>query len=123
MAYFRKACDVGHSRGCFGAGLHLLRPEQRDAAAAVEAFQRACELGFGAGCFRAAAIVLQGQGQVAKDPARAARLFERGCRDGDFPSCVNLSVMYARGDGVAADAAKAKEFRDLAEELKPSKPK
>jgi TPR repeat protein len=117
--HFRRACDGGSARGCFGlARLHQVGlGAPFDLAAALGLLGRACDGGDPDGCLELAAMRRAGRGAPA-DPRAADRattrgreLHERGCRGGDQTLCAELGVHILMGTfvppGASADVARA----------------
>jgi TPR repeat protein len=105
---FRRACEGGHARGCYGLGVLYNRGEgvARDAERAATLFRRACEGGHALGCNNLGVLYAKGEG-VARDAERAATLYRRACEGGRAVGCSHLGLSYAEGEGVARDAERA----------------
>ena len=105
-----RACTLGHLEGCAELAASYLASESADDDAKAPAlFEKAC-LG-GAlhrhPCREAGFIRIDGR-LAPPDKARGARFLETSCALADESSCWMLAGMLREGDGVPADAARAK---------------
>jgi len=64
-----------------------------------------------------ARMLFKGRKGVPKDKQEALRLWEEAASLGVQAAAASLEDCYARGDGVEANAAKAQEWKDLADKL------
>lgn len=104
-----RACELGDTSGCVGAGL---RVAEQDMSRAAAFFSTACSDEVWVGCARLGVLYRNGQG-VDPDHVEAASLFRRSCENGLAFSCFFLGEMYQAGDGVVQDYVRAYALYEL----------
>ena len=107
--YFGIACQGGHTKACYSAGLLYDLGEggvTRNADRAYKFYAAACEQDYANACAPAA--------QLTKDPQLALALNKKGCSSGDAMACVETGVTYQLGRGVKANSKTAATFYDKA---------
>ena len=116
--WFRRACSLGYTRGCFYEGLVLQQDGKGSALErARKSFVRACRGGELRGCLAASPMVAAGTGGD-QDPKEASIMrsmamvgLDLRCRKGDAESCKILGDVWSgKYDPKMRDPARAKEF-------------
>jgi TPR repeat protein len=117
---YERACAAGSGRGCSVlSGLYCSGAQGAipvDYARCQALAERACALEPD-GCFDLANLYLQGRPGIQQDRRRAFELFRNTCRTGHDLACKVLSDCYAQGWGVGKDAARARQYLWMAEQL------
>lgn len=122
MKRFEKSCDNGISAGCYFLGMMLEEGKvAKDVGRAREMFSKACDNGDPESCFMMGQKLLAEAAQGSpykRDPPLAMQHLTTACRASHAPSCRLLAVMFKNGDeGVAPDAAKFEEYKQLTMDL------
>ena len=121
-----KGCENGYGESCVHAGtLEMLNPRDNfrsvagDKANGLALFQRGCdEHAVATACNRVSTLFITGvKDVIAQDMAKAFKYAEKGCELGNLASCYNTARMYANGEGTEKDEAKAKLYRERAEQM------
>jgi len=92
--FYKKACDGGHARGCFGLGGFYFEGKEvaKDDKKALEFFKKACDMGDEGSCTMAAAMSSKDAGL-----AKAASPHKKGCeRQGEILAC-GLFAVFMEG--------------------------
>jgi len=97
-----RACTLGSALAC---ALSAIAIRDTDVEGARALYRRACTLGDGYACSRLA------DGET--DPARVVELSQRACDLGHQNTCADLARRLERGDGVPADAPRARALWQL----------
>jgi TPR repeat protein len=125
-ALFKKACSLGHTRGCDIHGATCLDKKISEAAGtkqdfvgAQKSFASACSREYAPSCFRLGQMHLKGQlsSDGKPDAASSHAFMKRACDLGAPNGCHTLAVMYKNGDSVTQDDRKYKYYADLTREL------
>lgn len=117
---FDRGCRLNYSRGCYYAGVALVRLD-KEPERALWNFERACKGGDERGCLAAGSYLVQGTAG-RKDPNEGNKLISRAlnalqieCTEKKSESCEVLGDFYNGKYGKAApQAAKALEFYEKA---------
>lgn len=117
---FERGCRLNYSRGCFYAGVALVRLD-KEPERALWNFERACKDGDERGCLAAGSYLVQGTAG-RKDPDEGNKLISRAlnalrieCTERKSESCEVLGDFYNGKYGKATlQTAKAIEFYDKA---------
>jgi hypothetical protein len=111
-----RACNAGVRSACVDvAGLYEARYESnvaKDLARAVKYYMRGCYAGVSYACGDAGEILLKGAPDVPADPARASRLLVSSCTSqySSANHCYQAGLVFEQGNGVPADANRAKSY-------------
>lgn len=108
--HFRRACDLGHGRGCYNYGVMSyqgLADGEPNMEHARWLYGRACEFDHVAGCFNLARMAFEGEGGPV-DPVVARENFELSCNAGLENGCNGFAIMLEQGRGGPADPARAR---------------
>lgn len=108
--HFRRACDLGHGRGCYNYGVMSyqgLADGEPNMEHARWLYGRACEFDHAAGCFNLARMAFEGEGGPV-DLAVARENFEISCNAGLENGCNGFAIMLEQGRGGPADPARAR---------------
>ena len=92
--FYKKACDGGQARGCFGLGGFYFEGKEvaKDDKKALEFFERACDTGYESGCTMAA--IMRGD---AADITNASAQYKKDCDNkGDIFAC-GLFALFMEG--------------------------
>lgn len=118
IAYYSKACDLGHKEGCtnlsgiYADGKGVVRNNDK----AAEYLSKACENGDRTVCtFLGESYVgkrkeLYMGVQVSVNYSKGAELFSKACALGGVSSCENLGIMYQKGIGVPQDTTRSRKY-------------
>lgn len=110
--HFRRACDLGHGRGCYNYGVisyQGLVGGEPDLEHARWLYDKACQFDHVAGCFNLARMAFNGQGG-AVDFAVARTGFEASCNAGIANGCNGFAVMLEQAQGGPADKPRARSL-------------
>lgn len=124
--YYRKGCDAGCAKSCFGVGLMLTSTDDvpgvpKDNRLGMEYLDKACTKGDADGCYFASGQLIAGDRPgVPRDMRKAFRYTDRACELGNMYACANLSLMYSKGEGVTKDEGKAQVYRQKVLDYKES---
>ena len=119
-----RAVALGVREAQFQEGLIFLEGGQGHGGQLVglDRLRRAALRGHPEAAFRLAEALRTGHGHVLAEPAEAETWYQRAAALGYGPAAAWLARAYDIGDGVALDAAKAREWALTAERLQPFPP-
>lgn len=89
IAMFRKACALGHPRGCLNTGEVLFHGElgqSVDKTAAISFFKKACDGKQPRACFNLGGVYMNGEG-AAEDPRKGTAYMKKACALEDADAC------------------------------------
>jgi len=129
--FFRRACDLGYTRGCVNLAVLLLecepsspkgcaelatlsvdgQPATREVVQARALLERACATDVGS-CGTLGALLLSEGGTA--DPNRGRDLLDKACGGGDERACYNLGVAYREGKGARVNVDRATRYFEMA---------
>lgn len=105
-ALFAKACELGEPAGCYNTSSLAL--DRKDPVAAVPRLARGCALGMTKACERAYALVRSGE--LGTHTALLIDRLATACKAGSGDACDIAGTLLGSGDGVPADAVRAKDL-------------
>jgi len=124
---FRQGCELGHYPSCLNAGIfdaNTLKSKSYertpDPVSASVLYKKACEKGGVAeACHRYGALFIKGiKGKIEKNMEEAFAYSLKACELGNLGGCVNVSIMYGKGDGVEKNQEAAKQYANIAHEMR-----
>ena len=119
--YFQRGCELGFAKGCHNAAIAFMQGDgcPKNVPKGLEYHKKACAGEVGESCLSLWGAYFRGHdGDVVKDGPTALDYASKACDLDMLQGCVNASLMCRRGDGVPADAERAKYFVQRADDLK-----
>lgn len=107
-----QACDGSFWESCYWLGDIYYGGEHEDRPMALSVLERACKGGHLQSCASQGVLLADGKGGVSKDALQAAKLLQRACEGKVHFACTGLASLFLHGDGVAADADRARKLYD-----------
>lgn len=114
--YYRRGCEAGCGKACFGVGLGLTSAKSgvtQNVTEGLAFLSRACDMGTADGCYFASGLYITGREELPRDLRRAFQFAVRACELKSMEACSNVALMYARGHGVKKDDAEAERYRAI----------
>ncbi|MBS9781665.1 MAG: sel1 repeat family protein [Gammaproteobacteria bacterium] len=91
--YYKMACDVGFSDGCYNLGLDYAEFPNKDDRKSVEFYDKACQLDDMEACGELGVIYMQGRGDIDRNDKKADTLLTKACKSGNDDACKNLEKL------------------------------
>ena len=111
VPWYRKACELGHGRGCGGVAALRFNAREITVEQAKALFQKGCDLGSGISCLSMVRILTPDTpAEIGEElRRRGLELLVAGCaREGRF--CGDLGMFYLKGHAVAQDFERARDL-------------
>lgn len=115
LAFYRRACALGQTKGCTNLYLHLAREAAGGDGTALADLRQLCVDGTGAACFGLASLYdIHLDAKLGNDPEAANAALLLGCERLDYDSCQNLAWHYDHGFGLETNRVRGSALYHLA---------